>query len=79
MVFEAEKNSNDFYDLLFLDIINAAKNSKQKNELNLTNQIQVADHYDFYDYQANKFYLRLQLEKNKDIIKQIKDIFSEKI
>lgn len=78
VVFEAEKNNNDFYDLLFLDIINAAKNYKQKNELNLTNQIQVADHYDFYDYQANKFYLRLQLEKNKDIIKQIKDIFSEK-
>jgi homoserine dehydrogenase len=78
---KAENNESAASNLFSQDLISAAEIISSQNDINFdlealrANKIKLDD---LYQQQANNFYVRLQLEKDKQIIEKIKDIFSEK-
>ena len=78
---KAENNESAASNLFSQDLISAAEIISSQNDINFdlealrANKINLDD---LYQQQANNFYVRLQLEKDKQIIEKIKDIFSEK-
>lgn len=74
--FIAENTDSALTNLLSLDLINAVKNNKNKIAFGLETEIK--NTFDFYHNQKQSFYIRLQLEKDEEIIEEIKNIFSEK-
>jgi len=78
---KAENNESAASNLLSQDLISAAEIISSQSDIDFdlealrANKINLDD---LYQQQANNFYVRLQLEKDKQIIEKIKDIFSEK-
>lgn len=79
-IFKAENNKFAQANLICLDIINAVKtiNSKQTTVNHQDNKKDKYKIIDLYSEQKNYFYIRIQIEKDEKIIKNIKNIFSEK-
>jgi homoserine dehydrogenase len=74
--FKAENTDSALANLLSLDLINAVKHDN--NERNFDLEEKTENVFDLYHNQKRSFYIRLQLEKNEEIIEDIKNIFSEK-
>jgi len=77
ITFKAENNDSALYNLLSLDLINAVNhNNNSKIDIGLAEKPK--NTFDLYHNQKRIFYIRLQLEKDEEIIEHIKNIFSEK-
>lgn len=76
--FKAENSNSSSVNLLALDLIKAAKFIKNKNQTALNFEINNKKAADLYQKEQNSFYIRLQIEKDEEIIEKIKRIFSEK-
>lgn len=59
------------------DLIEAAKVLKEKKVKFEVNILKQTETFDLHAYLEQSFYIRLQIEKSKDIITDIKNIFSE--
>lgn len=60
------------------DLIEAAKVLKEKKVKFEVNLLKHTETFDLHAYLEQSFYIRLQIEKDEDIIEEIKSIFSEK-
>ena len=76
-IFKAENSNTAVNNLFCLDLINTANFINKKNKGKCNYQKHNFNFFDLYNCQQNQFYIRLQIEKNKEIIKEIKSIFSE--
>ncbi|MEC9490774.1 MAG: homoserine dehydrogenase [Halanaerobiales bacterium] len=76
--FTAENSDQASVNLLSLDIINAAKFIKNEKWTDFSFEINNINMSDYYQKKFSSFYVRLQIEKNEQIIDKIKKIFSEK-
>lgn len=76
--FKAENNEAASLNLLSLDLINAAKTIHNKKQSDFDYELNNKKLFDLYFEKESYFYVRLQLEKEEEIIKEIKRIFSEK-
>lgn len=72
--FKADNTDLALFNLLSLDLIQAVKEDPKK----VNSAVDKIDVLDLYHDKKMSFYLRLQLEKNEEIIENIKNIFSEK-
>lgn len=75
-IFKAENTDLAAYNLICLDLVNAVKNIKTDFESDFKEK--KLELYDLYHNQKNSFYVRLQLEKDQEIVEKIKKIFSKK-
>lgn len=79
--FKAENNESAASNLLIHDLIAAAKIMGSQKDFSFesekvkSNQRQL---FDLYQHQESSFYVRLQIEKDEQIIEKIRKIFSEK-
>ncbi|RAK11143.1 homoserine dehydrogenase [Halanaerobium saccharolyticum] len=76
--FTAENSDQASVNLLSLDLIKAAEFIKNKNQSEFNIEIKNISVSDYYQEKFSSFYVRLQLEKDEEIIDKIKKIFSEK-
>lgn len=76
--FKAENSDLASVNLLTLDLINAAKFIEDDNQTAVDFDIKNIKAADLYQKEQNSFYIRLQIEKDEEIIEEIKRIFSEK-
>ncbi|PXV69337.1 homoserine dehydrogenase [Halanaerobium congolense] len=78
--FKAENTDSALTNLMTLDLIKAVKHNKNKIDFNINFDLEteVENIFDLYHNQKRSFYIRLQLEKDEEIIEEIKNIFSEK-
>lgn len=76
--FRAENSGSASANLLSLDLIKAAKFIENKNQTAFNFDLNEKRVADLYQKEQNSFYIRLQLEKDKKVVEEIKKIFSEK-
>ncbi|TDO89340.1 homoserine dehydrogenase [Halanaerobium saccharolyticum] len=76
--FTAENCDQAPLNLLSLDLINAAKFINNKKRTDFRVEIKNFNVSDYYQKKFSSFYVRLQIEKDEEIIDKIKKIFSEK-
>jgi len=77
-IFKTENSNSASVNLLTLDLINAVKSMNRKTEKNYNFELNNLKHADLYQSKQSSFYVRLQLEKDEENIREIKKIFSEK-
>ncbi|MFW5979277.1 MAG: homoserine dehydrogenase [Halanaerobium sp.] len=75
---KAENSRFAAANLLSLDLVDAAKFIKKRESSIIEAGLKENKVFDLYQQQKRSFYVRLQLEKDEQIINQIKKIFSEK-
>ncbi|MFP4020749.1 MAG: homoserine dehydrogenase [Halanaerobium sp.] len=76
-IFKAENCETAINNLFCLDLINTANFINKRNKGNFNYHQYDFNFFDLYTSQQNPFYIRLQIEKDREIIKEIKNIFSE--
>jgi len=76
ITFKAENTDSALYNLMSIDLINAVNHNNNKMKLELEKKPENV--FDLYHNRKRSFYIRLQLEKDEEIIENIKNIFSEK-
>lgn len=77
-IFKSENCETALNNLFCLDLINTANFINKRNKGNFNYSQHDFNFFDLYKCQQNQFYIRLQIEKDKEIINKIKNIFSEK-
>jgi homoserine dehydrogenase len=77
-IFKAENCDSAAVNLLFLDLISAVKSITEKKGAVSDLALNKFKEADLYQNKSSSFYIRLQLEKDEEIINKIKRIFSEK-
>ncbi|MFW6251793.1 MAG: homoserine dehydrogenase [Halanaerobium sp.] len=75
---KAENSGFAAANLVSLDLVDAAKFIKKRESSIIEAGLKENKLFDLYQQQKRSFYVRLQLEKDEQIINQIKKIFSEK-
>lgn len=75
-IFKAENNKNAAANLICLDLIKAAKTAVQKKNFS-KNKSKNYNPIDLYSAKKSYFYIRIQIEKDKEIIEDLKNIFSK--
>ncbi|MFW5686861.1 MAG: homoserine dehydrogenase [Halanaerobium sp.] len=75
---KAENSGVAAANLVSLDLVDAAKFIKKRESSIIEAGLKENKLFDLYQQQKRSFYVRLQLEKDEQIINQIKKIFSEK-
>jgi homoserine dehydrogenase len=74
---KAKNTDSALFNLISVDLINAVKD-KNNNKMKLELEKKPENVFDLYNNKKRSFYIRLQLEKDEEIIENIKNIFSEK-
>lgn len=74
---KAENTDSALFNLMSIDLINAVKHNNN-NKMKLELEKKPENVFDLYHNRKRSFYIRLQLEKDEEIIENIKNIFSEK-